>query len=399
MSKESGINLVRVTYIAQSFLDYRIPVFEALNRRLDGGLKVVFSTDYVPARVTAKARTILGENTIGLSGEKRIGPDSIQGFANRAFRLVYQPGILRTIAATRPEVLVGDGFYQWTSFALAYRLRHGAPLVVCYERTFHTERNVQWVRTFYRRQVLRFVDAMAVNGRLAREYSEWLGMPAARMTTGQMVADTASLAARTAQVTPLEREALRRQWGRPALVFLAVGQLIPRKGLHELLKGWARLEREMSGDWRLVLIGSGPLESELQFLTNSLGLRQVRFTGFIDYDAIAPYYAAADVLVMPTLEDNWSLVVPEAMACGLPVLCSRYNGCYPELIEPDGNGWVFDPLDEQDTFEALRRCIAQRDHLAAMGARSREIVANHTPDQAAEAILGACRLALTHRRR
>lgn len=389
---------MRVTYVAQSFLDYRIPVFEVLNRRLQGELKVIFSTDYVPARVTAKAREILGEGAIGLTGEKRIGP-AFHGFANRAFRLVYQPGILRAIAATRPDVLVGDGFYQWTSFALAYRLRHGTPLVVCYERTFHTERHAQWVRTFYRRQVLRWVDALAVNGRLAHDYSTWLGMPAARMTTGQMVADTAGLAQRAAAVSLAEQSALRAQWGHPSLVFLVVGRLIDRKGLSELLHGWARLERETPGDGCLVLVGSGPLEGELKALVGSLELRHVRFAGPVDYDAIAPYYAAADVFVMPTLEDNWSLVVPEAMACGLPVLCSRYNGCYPELIEPDGNGWVFDPLDAQDTFEALSRCVSQRDRLAAMGTRSREIVAGHTPEHAAEAILGACRLALAHRNR
>ena len=96
---------------------------------------------------------------------------------------------------------------------------------------------------------------------------------------------------------------------------------------------------------------------------------------------------------MPTLEDNWSLVVPEAMACGLPILCSCYNGCYPELIEPGGNGWIFDPLDETDTYNALHRCVVNRSRLAKMGARSQEIVAKYTPENAAKAILEACRLA------
>jgi glycosyltransferase involved in cell wall biosynthesis len=120
----------------------------------------------------------------------------------------------------------------------------------------------------------------------------------------------------------------------------------------------------------------------------------IMFAGSIDYDTIANYYAAADVFIMPTLEDNWSLVVPEAMACGLPILCSRYNGCYPELIEPGGNGWVFDPLDVNDTFNALHRCVTNRDRLKKMGQRSREIVAKYSPENAAKAILDACRLAL-----
>lgn len=389
---------MRITYVARSFLDYRIPVFEALNDLVDGGLTVIFSADYVPARVTEKARLILGPNALGMTGEKRIGPNSIQGFANRDFRFVYQPGVFRTIADSKPDVLVGDGFYQWTSFALAYRLRHGTPLVVTYERTAHTERNAQRLRIAYRRLVMRYVDALSVNGRLAHEYSEWLGMPGDRITEGQMVADTANLAVHTADVSLEARMALRQRWGSPDLVFLFIGQLIPRKGVRELLEAWELLESRVPGNWCLVLVGAGEAEVALREQVASLGLRQVVFEGHVDYDAIAPYYAAADAFVIPTLEDNWSLVVPEAMACGLPVLCSTYNGCHPELIKSGGNGWVFDPLDATDTFSALELCVRRKDGLVEMGQRSRQIVANHTPEHAARAILDACQIAVRQRR-
>ena len=45
------------------------------------------------------------------------------------------------------------------------------------------------------------------------------------------------------------------------------------------------------------------------------------------------YYALCDVFIMPTLEDNWCLVIPEAMACGKPVACSIYNGGHYELVQ------------------------------------------------------------------
>ena len=121
----------------------------------------------------------------------------------------------------------------------------------------------------------------------------------------------------------------------------------------------------------------------------------VRVLGF-------PYYAAADAFVIPTLEDNWSLVVPEAMACGLPILCSKYNGCWPELVQEGRNGWVFDPLDEQGTTETLSTAVRCQPELATMGAESLAIVSEHSPRRAAQAILSACELALegskpTHR--
>lgn len=208
-----------------------------------------------------------------------------------------------------------------------------------------------------------------------------------------MAADNEGLAKTASAMSSFKIKKMRNNWRNPELVFLAAGNLNERKGIRELINGWRRLEKDVPGEWRLVLIGDGSLEKVLKKQTRSLNLRNVIFVGPIDYDAMASYYAAADCFVMPTLEDNWSLVVPEAMACGLPIICSCYNGCYPELIEQGGNGWIFDPLDETDTYKALYRCVVNRSRLAKMGARSQEIVEKYTPENAAKAILEACRLA------
>ncbi|MFZ5994980.1 MAG: glycosyltransferase family 4 protein [Thermodesulfobacteriota bacterium] len=385
---------MRVTYVTRSFLDYRIPVFQALDALVEGNLHVIYSADYVPQRVHEKAQKVLGDRAIGMRGEKRIGPNQFTGFANSGIRIVYQPGLLAEIKKTRPDILIGDGFFQWTTFALLYKLSKSIPLVLCYERTFHTERNAQWFRTAYRRIVLRFVDAMSCNGRLSSEYTQWLGMPVARITTGHMVADTVTLARKAKSVSLKEQEDLRKAWGSPELVFLTVGRLIRLKGFSELLEAWRHVAGDLPGACALVIIGSGPEEIALSRQATELNLKSVHFPGAIDYDEIAPYYAAADVFVMPTLEDNWSLVVPEAMACGLPVLCSKYNGCHPELIRSGENGWVFDPLNEQDMFETLRKCIENKDRLKRMGEKSKEIVAKHTPQTAAQAIYDACLIAM-----
>ncbi len=96
---------------------------------------------------------------------------------------------------------------------------------------------------------------------------------------------------------------------------------------------------------------------------------------------------------MSTLEDNWSLVVPEAMACGLPIVCSVYNGCHPELIKNDENGWVFDPLEAEDTFAKLAQCLENMDRLKEMGQKSKAIARKFTPGLAADSIIGACKIA------
>lgn len=386
----------RITWVLRSFLDYRVPVFAHLDVLVDQQFYVVFPAYRSPERVQKKISLALGERAIALTGGTSIGEDKPQE-ANTSVCIPWQPGLFKAIAKTRPDVLIGDGFFQWTSVALLYRIWRRVPLVVCYERTLHTERKAQWYRNLYRRAAIRFVDACCVNGQQSFAYTCALGMPTARMTTGFMAADTEGLAQQCAAVLPSAKDELRRRWQAEGLVFLFIGRLIKIKGVRQLLNAWSRFEQAMPGAGTLVILGCGPEEDSLKQLATYLNLQAVRFVGWVNYDRIAPYYAAADVFVMPTLEDNWSLVVPEAMACGLPILTSHYNGCWPELVHPGDNGWIFDSFDSADVFRCLEACVQRQSTLHCMGRRSREIVSHHTPQSAAQSILQACEIALSHR--
>jgi glycosyltransferase involved in cell wall biosynthesis len=365
----------------------------------NNNLYVIYSEDYIPERVNARVKAALGSRAQGMKGEQRIGSNEFNDFANTSYRIVYQPGIFKKIGNTKPAVLVGDGFFQWTTFAFLYKIIKKVPLVVCYERTFHTERNAQWYRTLYRKLMIKFIDAMSCNGQLSLEYTKSLGISESRITIGHMVADSKKLVDAFELISVTGKNLLRQKFGQPELAFLAVGRLNERKGIRELIRGWSLLEQNSNEKLMLIIIGNGPLEKELKTLAKRLNLRRVIFYGSVDYNDIARYYAVADVFVMPTLEDNWSLVVPEAMACGLPVICSKYNGCYPELIEPGKNGWIFDPLDKEDTFQALKKCVESKLELKQMGEKSKKIISHHTPQHAAHAILDACNIALKNRKR
>ena len=384
---------MRIAWVTRSFLDYRIPVFRELDRLVNGGLHLFFSGDYVPARVIEKARQVLGNRAVPLKGEWRMGPEDRDFMANRNISIRFQPGLLRKIRSVSPEVLVGDGFFKWTLPALAYRLRYNVPLVICYERWSHTERSAQWYRTLYRKMVIRFTGAMCCNGVLSRQYAAELGMPVERITTGHMAADTQGLALQVLSINTDQKNALREKYNAMGIIYLFAGRLVPLKGLEQLLDAWAVFESQsLSGT--LLIAGDGPLDQPLQERVKQKELKRVRFAGPVPYADMAAYYASADVLVIPTLEDNWSLVVPEAMACGLPILCSKYNGCWPELVHENENGWIFDPLDTCNTFQSLHKAYAGEIKLPEMGQRSEEIVSGHSPLMAAESILFSCKMAL-----
>jgi len=391
---------MRITWVTRSFLDYRVPVFGELNRLVDGGLKLMYCGDVMLSRVCRKAERVLGQNSLAIRGERRIvGRMCMEdGRANAEMRIPYQPGLIRAVASSRPSVLISDGFCQWTYAALFLRALKGIPHVMCYERTAHTERNAQWYRKSYRRIALRWIDALCCSGRLCGEYVRSLGFPAARTTYGHMVADVEGMRRTAAEVTPAQTSELATKLALRGLVFLYVGRLTLLKGLGELLHAWEAFSSATPcAPATLLLVGEGAQRTELERFCRARHLTNVRFAGAVDYDALGLYYRVADAFIIPTLEDNWSLVVPEAMACGLPILCSKYNGCWPEYVTA-GNGWVFDPLQVGDTCDCLRQCLQARTRLPEMGRRSWEIVSQHTAAEAAEAILAACRIAIGRHR-
>jgi len=386
---------MRIAWVTRSFLDYRIPVFRELDAMTDGGLHLTFSGSYVPETVTAKAVEALGERAYPLTGEMKIGGEDQHHLANRNLSIRWQPGLVKHISSLKPDVIVADGFFKWTVPALVHRLRYGTPLVIAYERTRHTERNAQGIRTLYRRQLVKRADAMDCSGQLCKEYTvEDLGMDPARITLGHMSADTDGLQAAVDAITPGAREEMRGKLGLSGVTFLYVGRLDDRKGIREMLDGW-EAAGFADGEATLLLVGDGPLREEMEARAN--GLPGVIFAGRVPYDELPPYYAAADAFLITTLEDNWSLVVPEAMSCALPILSSVYNGCWPELVRP-GNGWTFMPENTNQLAEKLQQaCAMGRDGLAEMGRKSREIVHGFGPKNAARSILDACKIAIAHR--
>lgn len=152
------------------------------------------------------------------------------------------------------------------------------------------------------------------------------------------------------------------------LIYLFIGQIVERKGISFLLNAWEKHIKVYPNDI-LLLVGKGDLLERFQKLYADE--KSIVFTGRVNYSDIYKYYAVADVFINPTVEDNWSLVIPEAMACGLPVATSIYNGCHVELIKEGVNGFIFDTFKEETIVTALGN-FHGRD-LQAMGKASVEI--------------------------
>ncbi|GMQ26677.1 hypothetical protein Aoki45_33600 [Algoriphagus sp. oki45] len=370
---------MKILWVNPSFLDYRVPLYQELNSRLDGNFHVLFSKNRIPDRVISKVEKALGPNAHGLEGEKYLRLGKQGEFSNEGLQIPYQKGLFRAMKRIKPDIIIAEGFFQWTPTATLYSRLYKIPFWIAYERTHHTERNCPFWRKKYRILINNYVTGYLANGSLTSSYlKDEINAGNRPIIEGCMSADSATLSSRVNQVAKEDQKERK-----PGLNFLFVGQFIHRKGLLELCEAWVAHTQVFQED-TLTLIGDGELMDLVK--SHYFNITSIQIQGLVDYDQIHLYYASADVFVMPTLEDNWSLVVPEAMACGLPVATTIYNGCYPELVQDKVNGKVFDSLDKSSTLEMLAYFHEQ--DLDKMGAASKIIESEFSPQKVAARIAG-----------
>ncbi len=156
------------------------------------------------------------------------------------------------------------------------------------------------------------------------------------------------------------------------LVALWPARLVPVKGVLEFL---SIIDRGLLRGWKVVILGQGPLEVEIQKLIQSKGLdSQVFVRPYLAYEKMPCVYAAADLFLLPSLYDPNPLSVVEALHSGLPILVSSSIGNYPEACYPERNGWGLNPLDKTSVLQATERALSSSvDKLRAMGRESERI--------------------------
>jgi glycosyltransferase involved in cell wall biosynthesis len=170
--------------------------------------------------------------------------------------------------------------------------------------------------------------------------------------------------------------------------FLCSGSLIPRKGVDLLARAFLRLAAERT-DVRLKFMGDGEMRPWLQRELQPVADR-VEFTGFRDWEYLPAEYRTADVLCVPSRHDGWGLVVPEALAAGVPVIATDRTGAALELLQPRRNGWLIPANDETALFAAMADAASlSEDELRACSAAAVVSVAEHTLEDGVNRFLEA----------
>lgn len=387
---------MRVLYCNPSFWEYRLPFYAKLNEHFRGDFHIIYSTKRFRKgheKLLAETVRVMGDNAHPYDNELMfdVKTRSFNAYSEEYKQIPLPFGLWKRISKVKPDILIAEGFFQWTPLTQLWAILHRKPFFIGYERTPWTERNNHWLKTMIRRIQDKFISGYLVNGKETRTYLESIGVKSEKIHEIGMSADSSGLRSAIANMNEDEKTEFKNKFRRGAegIIYLFTGKLIERKGVMPLIKAWKKhIERHPNDS--LVMVGDGELLDECK--AECKDMPSVFLEGRVDYSLIHRYYAIADVYFLPTIEDNWSLVVPEAMACHLPVATSIYNGCHSELIRHGENGCTFDTFDESSMLKALD--FFHTADLNVLGENSVKIEMNYNTDACAEreykAILKHC---------
>jgi|CXWJ01.1.fsa_nt_gi glycosyltransferase involved in cell wall biosynthesis len=253
------------------------------------------------------------------------------------------------------------------------RLRRGShpPIVAIVHHLRASERRPAWQNWFYRRverRYLRTADAFIYNSQTTRREVEALTGTARPHIVAYPGGD------RLGPPAALSLEARANQ--RPFRL-LFVGNVIPRKGLHDLVAALARV----AGDWVLTVVGSVVVDAayvqRVRQLAARLGLSErLIWRGGLADDDLAAEMAAAHVLAVPSAYEGFGIVYLEGLGFGLPALATT-AGAAAEIITDGGNGYLVPPGDVVALAARIQSLIDDRALLARLSAAARAGYARH----------------------
>jgi glycosyltransferase involved in cell wall biosynthesis len=223
-----------------------------------------------------------------------------------------------------------DAVLMWAwNFTKAYRavMKSVSPAVVRIIVMDHLWRGTrrQWIgRAVHRFYIDTVSDAAMVPSDRTEQYAKMLGFAPEDIIRGSHVGDTALF--HSGPRTGDELASRRR--------FLYVGRLVWHKGPDVLAAAYRRYRELTEDPWDLHVAGSGPLEHELTDLPG------VTLHRFVQPRDVANMMREASCFVLTSHIEPYGVVVHEAAASGLPILCTDFAGAAAGLVQDGRNGWV-----------------------------------------------------------
>jgi glycosyltransferase involved in cell wall biosynthesis len=295
--------------------------------------------------------------------------------------------LISLLNQTNPDAIAIAGYARPTMLvALLWCLFH-RKLAILLSETTEDDESRSWWKEKIKQFIISKYQAALVGGNPHKRYLIKLGMPADAIFLGYDVVGNDVF-------HPDQIKSLSSPLDKP--FFLAINRFVHKKNLPFLLAAYADY-RKLTGDqsWDLVLCGDGELRLQLEQQVINQGTKDyIHFPGFLQQQELLPYFAHASCFIHASIQEQWGLVVNEAMAAGLPVLVSNRCGCYEDLIIEGVNGFGFDPENSQQLTELMCKISSGEVNLAEMGKAALAHIQKFAPEDFAQSLVQAVEFSL-----
>ena len=288
-----------------------------------------------------------------------------ENFKTTAFKTLDKRIILEQIQEINPDIVVVAGWmipdYVWVAKRLKQKL--SIP-IVSYSDT-------QWYGTT-RQKINAFISPFHVRkafthiwvaGIYQFEYARRLGFNKEKIIFNSLTADTKLF--ETIAIEKKEEDYPKN--------FIYIGRFAEEKGLKYLITAWEKIK--FKNNWTLTLVGDGELKSEFSSCKN------VIIKDHMSQEDLLHEMQNAGCFVLPSIHEPWALVIHEAAAAGLPIICTETCGAAPHFVINNYNGKIIKPKSSNSLQTAMEEIMNMTSsELIDFSAKSRLLSTSINPE-------------------
>ena len=263
------------------------------------------------------------------------------------------------VQSEQPDVVVLCG---WLHSAYRQLVTHPSSKDIAFVMGMDTPWWDTWKQKFAPlalRSYLSHIDRVVVTGERSWQYARRLGFSSSTIMRGMYGIDFDAW-------SPLLQQRQAQPWPRS---FLFVGRYVQVKAIDVLIEAYRAYRNQVQEPWPLVCCGQGDLAIELEDQPGIVN------RGFVQPQDMPSIWRDAGALILPSRFDPWPLVIVEAAASGLPIVCTEVCGSSVEVIRPWYNGLLVPEDHVAALTKALLTMHQNYDNLSEWGSRSQQLAA------------------------
>lgn len=248
------------------------------------------------------------------------------------------PYFVKYLKQDKPDIVVSVAFWLPSLYLAIFKCFLHFKLVIATDATSFTESKNGFLKNILRKYISYKTELFIAASDYSAKYLKSLFSRSIVVISRQTI-DTANWIERSRSFK--NKTKLRKEFGLPLnkTILLGVGRFEKRKNWEKLIE----VIKILDDSFYLVIVGEGELKMSYYDKIKSYDLgNKVSILPWMDNLDMIKIYNLSDMFVFPSLRDQFGFVVPEALSCGLPVICSELVGSV-DFIKENENGFIINP--------------------------------------------------------